>query len=470
MQLLYKKILEVQVWHDYYLWWEVLDEESDMAKAIDVNSAGDETPFETITKILEDDLAEEEALEAALQEIVWATVEEVPGEEPGDDPINIYTVYRWPEQYTILNDLDFVPTPQCTNLMRDQQIIFRKTPLGFVLLAKAKEVEPITDPPSFYTTAFIDDALKFDFFVIVKNPYFFNFTNLRLVSKEKPFYHFTNKNRTVTDTDQLFLTSAHSEATVGVTTDLYLGDIVDQGDQLFEINKNVISPATFAAADGTLIWHDDTRYVSHDDCLPWQFPNYEYRNTSNSHPGEVVTFTLRDIDGASIELGKIANTTNNQARYQAPSDAGQALFHTINLADIPSGKYTMEVQRISGTETSTFFLLNPLLRSDAFGMIELFPYATDFEFVQELNNESVIDAKLYQIRFKNRSTVWQYFNKDGSEETDPGDEQRLPLTNKLSEFKVSTDVLPDPDISIIYPVKDTAGNIEKIYSKTYLNQ
>ena len=39
-------------------------------------------------------------------------------------------------QYKLLNDLDIVPTPSTTQLLRNHKLIFKKTATGFVVLAQ----------------------------------------------------------------------------------------------------------------------------------------------------------------------------------------------------------------------------------------------------------------------------------------------------------------------------------------------
>lgn len=451
MQIVYKKILEVAVWHDYYLRSEILID-GPIVDAINANSAGTETPFETIVKIIDNDLVADTLLDE-LKAIVWAT----------ENASNNLVVYRWPESYNILNDLDFIPTPECSALMQNQKIVFRKTPIGFTLLVKV--APSIVDPQKFQTFTFLAQDAKFSFFILSRNPFFSNFTNIRLTGTNNGLYHFHNRARVPLLTNRFYLTNPHPIVADG-TTGFQLGDILENNTLLYEI----IEPDAFDLSVDLNIGENTTRYATAEDRLPWQFPNFQYADTNNTNPGEIVHFSLFDIDGNTVELGMIPGTGLPQSRYQAPFNSSQPLFHSINLSEIPPGKYTLQISRVGGNETQEFYLLDPLIRADAFGMIELWANDATAGFIDYQGNESILAPKDFQIRFKNRSTVWQYFDKANAELTDPNNEVILPLTQQLSNFKLSTDVLPDPGVSIVYPERDNNGTIRKIYSKTYLNQ
>lgn len=400
MNIAYKKIAEVEVWHDYY-----------MAK--DVND-----------------------------------VDYLLG------------------SYSILDDLDFMPTQKCAELLRDKKIVFKKSPKGFQLFARS--VSSTLVPGKNQTYILIDPTVVFDFFVVVKNPYFYNFTNIRLTDKGNLF-RFTNSQKSAVD-DTVPLTLPHPTVGNSFAVNMPFGDIIENGGKLYELKSNVTSGNAFTANDYIEISDNQRQYVSAQDALTWQMPRYEYADASNPHPGELVRFALTDDLGNLVELGDNAGTGLPQAKYRAPLDVNEALFHIIDLSKIGQGKYTLTVSRTSGNTSETFYLLDRMVEPNAFGKIELIAGDNTSGMVDSQNGESIITPKKYTIRFKNRTTIRQYFKKDGTEETDPNDDKFHPLTQQPGNFQIGGNVLPDPGVSMIYLKKDNAGKTEKIYSKTYLNQ
>lgn len=454
MSLIYKKIAEVQVGNDYYYFDEVI-EAGDIFDAIDNNASPGETAMETIAKIINDTLADAEIIEQ-LQTIKYAYRNQ-------DDQI---ILFRLSPLYNILDDIDFIPTPNCLEEIKNRKIIFKKTPLGFILLAKAEQVSG----NQYRTFVPFESELKLDFLVTVKNSFFFNFTNIPM-SKKSNLFFFSNHGNASED---FYLTTPHAEVT-SFSTEMKIGEILLNTNVLYELKEKITSAGSFDVAKVFQIGDEASRYVTNQDALLWEKGRYHYRNENNTHPGEKVTFVLTNlITGRVFNLGKITNTNRSQAEYITPIDASESLSHYIDLSNIPSGKYNMEITRQSGTENIQFYWFDPSIEPNTFGIIELYPKDIHTGFFEDnTTDDYIISPKIYQIRFKNRTTLWQYFDKKGRPIINDGDEDFRALKQQPSAYKLTLDgtetVVPDPDISIIYPQKDEDGVLEKIYSKTYLN-
>lgn len=90
--------------------------------------------------------------------------------------------------YSILNDLSIVPTPSTLRSMADYRIRFRENPLGFFLWLQAEEAG----------TAFIPfvpfaEPLLLTFHLKIKNPFFWNFTNIPFDNLGTNLYYFSNR-------------------------------------------------------------------------------------------------------------------------------------------------------------------------------------------------------------------------------------------------------------------------------------
>jgi len=405
MSLVYKKIAEVQLWHDYYLAKDASDME------------------------------------------------------------------YWLDSYNILNDIDFIPTPACQEALKNNKIVFKKTSTGFQLFARV--VPSNVNPSLSKSFIFLDDQTKFDFFIEIKHPYFFNFTNIRFTDQNKIFY-FSNKGKAALPSGDYFLTVPHPNV-ASFSIGMQVGDIVENGGNLHELNKNISVVTPFNNTDAFEIGDNQRRYTTTQDALKWQGSRYKFNDQNNPTPGEIVQFSLIDENGNNVNLGKIPGTNQKQSEYRAPLDGTKPLNHIINLSEVKQGKYTMNVNRVSGVFSEDFYLLGRQVFPNAFGVITLTPTDVTSGFINNQNDESIIDENTYQIRFKNRTTLWQYFDKDKTPMITLGDEDFQPLQQQPTEYELPLSsggsiIAPDPDISIVYPETNVNGVVEKIYSKTYLNR
>jgi len=248
MNITYKKIADVEVWHDYYMAKDINDED--------------------------------------------------------------YLL----DNYSILKDLDFIPTRKCAQVLRNKKIIFKKSPKGFQLFAQA--IPSVVSSTEYQTFIFIEPTVKLDFLLVVKNPFFFNFTNINLNDKGKLF-HFSNVGK-IAASSIVPLTIPHPVVTNAFTINRPFGEIIKNGTKLYELKSNVNNGTAFAAADHIEISDDQRTYVSTQDACLWQQQRYEYIDDNNTHPGEWVQFILTDELGNSMDLGNNTSTGLPQAKYRAP--------------------------------------------------------------------------------------------------------------------------------------------------------
>lgn len=417
--------------------------------------------------------------------------------------------WTFPHNYSILDDLDFIPTLECRKSLTDLHLIFKKNSKGFHILAQS--IPSVITPGDSQTFININPDIKFQFFMVIKNPFFLNYSNLRLTGDDKYLYYFSNNLRPNGHPSGAFLSRPMLgyPSTISGETNYEVGDIVDNGSNLpnstlFEAKINIATPGgALAAGDNRFIpIVHNTQYVTAQDRLNWQDTTYRYRQP-NGNPGETFLFELINENGIAIPLGNVPNTDKKQGEFQATLDPTEDVQHVIDLSNFPLGRYTMSVTpSVSAASSKSFFLLNPMLQPKVFGIMEFYasPASADFQFVRHqnsgLNIESVIERKSYKLRFKNRTTIWKYFGRNKEEltfeENPPGTvvrsfRPRIGLTKQYGQEKFNAntvyelnipidsqdlDFVPDAQITRIYPQRDT-GNpllIDAIYSEIYLNQ
>lgn len=413
----------------------------------------------------------------------------------------------WTEGYDIRRDLEIVPTAECQRLLQDLKIVFKTTARGFILYARVQEFEQTApDPTLFYSFAFIEADSKFSFLLKPRNPYFSNYTNLRLTGDGPFLYYFNNRSDnllTDQEVDELpapiaFLSRPMPEPDPDFSN-FQLGDLVLRNDRVIEalttttaaaptVSEESDYPDCSPAPDTDFDWHQldvrDARYVTVLDRLPRRGPTFTYtRANAADIAGQLIRFELQNIDGHPVSLGNIPNTNTGQNRTYAPVDIAQPITHRIDLSRIPSGRYTLQVT--PGDPVGPFYWLNPIQYPDAFGVIELFATGSSgaFQFLDyaeaALPGESVLTPKTFEIRFKNRTTCWKYFDAQGVEANN-GDEPpvpirpRRPLSKKYTGYSLpDSDLqLPDAGVFLIHPKRDAsdADIISHIFSEIYLNE
>ncbi len=79
-------------------------------------------------------------------------------------------------------DFQFIPTPSTENMLQQYGLLFRSNPTGFTVFTK---IDPDQVTPT-VLTAIPADQKHFSFLMILKNPYFFNFTRFTDHPSELP--------------------------------------------------------------------------------------------------------------------------------------------------------------------------------------------------------------------------------------------------------------------------------------------
>lgn len=380
----------------------------------------------------------------------------------------------WPSNYNILYDIEIIPTVECARLLNDHQIVFKPGPRGFSLYIRVTKSD-LSDN-EFRTFIYLSSDVKLTFLIRIKNSFFSNYTNLRLTGEGNYLYYFSNLSDNVISNipfltkplmDFPFLPDGESK--------YQYGDMIRKGGKIREAKQLIEPTPPFKPNKWVTNDAGDATYLNIQDRITWQLPDFTYTRT-NENPGETMSFKLVDIFDNEIQLGNIPNTNVSQATYKAPDNASHPVHRKLNFNGIKPGKYTLKIARVSTEPDLNFYLLDPMLYRDIFGVIELFTDLPVQEFkclVYKENNttkESIIREKSYHIRFKNRLTRWKYIKPDGTEIL--VDEPRG-LNIHPSEYRHNGNeiILPDPDINLIDPVRSDTDQdlIENIFSEIYLN-
>ena len=387
----------------------------------------------------------------------------------------------WPEEYDIQQEMEFIPSPECQQVMKNHRLRFRTTPLGFEIWTQVEDsAQSVGDKQTFM---YLDPSVKLTFYIKIKNPSFVNYTNLRINGSDNVIYYFNNRTNNVhQNISFLSLPLPFFPTQYPGETQYLLGDVIRHSTTMWEAEENVTSagPPHINTSQWQQLFVQDARYVTPQDRLAIQGSAFTY-SRSNPTPGEIITFRLFDLLGNEQSLGNIPNTTQPQGSYQTSLN-GYDVYHTIDFSSLNPGHYRLQITGSVAEPDREFYLLDQIQNRDVFGVIELFAdISTDnyrlvehFTATPTLPVESVLRNQSYEIRFKNRVTFWRYLLQNGSPlmSGTQSVQPRRPLTKRYSQFTLGTRQLPDPSVDLIYPERNTSNPelVEAIFSEIYLNE
>jgi hypothetical protein len=388
-------------------------------------------------------------------------------------------IEKYSSDYSVATIFSIRPSPDTIRLLRDLQMIFRTTASGFVLLIKSQFIKSTN---VYISSVDFTADLCFTFIWTLKDPYFLNYTNQRVSENDKKIYYFSNRNGSTVGTVNYLNRPVPSFGTTYLNEPLYrLGDIVKEGGATFELIEKE-SPVTNFPANAAL-WQKintaEVNYVNPDDRLSLQGSRYVYARP-NTNPGEFITARLLDANNHEVPLGSVTGTGLLQNEYRTSRDGGDPVNFILDFSRLNPGFYTLEMKEMSGITRKSFYLMDPMLQNDLYGVSSFFVSGTalPFRFISEdpASKRWKLDdpPKKFTIRFRNRLTRWKYLNQDESLFNQPPAPR--PLTRSFSGYTVpgpagTTINLPDPEVSHIYPeLEGSTGLIKNIYSKIFLTK
>ncbi len=394
--------------------------------------------------------------------------------------------------FNIHNDLEIFPDNPTKKILQDYRLRMIKTSSGLIIVASATPIDPTDLSLGYKTKIAITEQIKFNFFIRIKNVFFSNFTNTRLITGENQFYYFNNLSENIatvdvdgTATDLCYLSQALPEypSLYPDETIYQLGDLfVDSGGVNYEAITNFTPPGLGPSPTDTnnANWEvigNTFQYISPLDLVDTNGSFFNYQ-ADNDNPGEVVTFSLQDVHSQAINFFDSPKTSRPVNPIQAPTNASDDIIHQLDLRFLKQGIYQINASHSLSAinQDFNFFLYDRLAYPGVFGTLEIFagdqvPSAYQFINNQIISGQPVseIQEKTYDLRFKNRMTLWQYQQADGSLLAISNNRPR-PLQKIPTAFTSDGDLLPDPNIYKIIPERNTVDTqlIDNIYSKTYI--
>lgn len=365
-----------------------------------------------------------------------------------------------PNSYDINDIFEIVPSPITVNLLDAYNLIFKATKTGFMLISEVDE-SPLG---KMHNQTFIrfDERVKLSFYLILKDPYFLNYTNLSLSnSPKKQLVYVNNLNSnslTFGEKNLCFLSKPIPEYQSDLILDM--GDLVVKDDLVFEVIDVPITEEPIPNPDPLqLNWEiaKKTQYITKNDLSSTQKWIFRFQGqNSPEKAGNTVRFKVKNIFGEVIELGmqNIPGEAIPIEKASYPKDPNEPLIHDLDLSRLPEGQYTITLED-DVIEDGSFYRIPPKVNDTLFGVIELYhlpPNLNDTD-PQLPEKNAFIDTgddpenplskpkgQTYHLHFKNRLTFWRYIFRNKSEVTET---RPRPLSKKITLLDQSKLKLPD---------------------------
>lgn len=431
MKILYKTLLDLELWHDFYLG------ESDLNELVyDINSISN---------------------------------------------------------YDISDFLELTPTLECSKILKSLRWAFRSKSGGGSIFASVDEIIPDVPDTDFKTVVSINRPYRLTFWLTARNQNFANLTNLPLDIGSNQFFYFSNLSNnkqeySIEDSSgdsatKIFLFLTESLQPYQAVSKYEFGQLVtDNNNETWEAINYQESAAAEQPDDDNWQKIGFSQYVSVLDRQTSQKLSRKLV-VPNIEPGDQLRFTLTDVNDRETFVHELTISANH------PS--GESFIYSLNFTGQPPGLYSYSYFRNGDLEEEErFVLINPINSQQALGLVEIVlnqeKVATPFSFLQSSDGQTLINPKTYIIRFRTRSTYWRYLYEKphGLENADlptnfelfdersyitkkPKELFRNPKSESLLKDR-NNHLLPVPNTARIRPEIDESKHVIKIFSDIYL--
>jgi hypothetical protein len=240
--------------------------------------------------------------------------------------------------------------------------------------------------------------LQLTFFLQLKNPVFFNYTNLPFSHPAGKVYYFTNRNATAVNGKNYLSLNVQAYSN---TRTYNPGDLALNGSGVvFKAIRTKESSNPVAFPDSNY-WQqvDNNRYVSERDALQWRpsLSTYTFETAAASANVQVRAYNQATGNYTTVVLTKIV------------AFAGDVPSFPLDLSPLPPGKYELTVNG----ERQMIYLNDELSRVKPFAVIDLFFEPTLPAANRLLDADNRLLSPVYTLFFLNRSTLWKYVLQSG---------------------------------------------------------
>lgn len=317
------------------------------------------------------------------------------------------------QMYDVADFLEIEPSEATKNHLREFKLIYKKTSLGFVIGIQVQE--EFKSEAKVYKPRFkLPDNLSLTFSVKVIEPYFLSMTNISMRSALPTIYYFTNKAK------KEFIEEEPNYKTLPLTVEAEkhqagmhheMGTLVKFGTELREALE-----FTDVSSSNLNLWEkvSDKRYVTNADrvLLPAIF-NYPIKKEQD------ITQLQVELEDQNANLIKSISKTSVNPLQNVLLNFEMVDETIENPIAISEGFYKLRIRQNGGPEIIYPVHLNDsLYNKNHLGIIDIRldeidpPFSlldTEGHLITRINKEGkFLPHPVFELRFKNRRTYWRY--------------------------------------------------------------
>jgi len=243
-----------------------------------------------------------------------------------------------------------------------------------------------------------EDGMQLTFFIQLKNPLFFNYTNLPFSYPSGKIYYFSNRNNNVVN-NKNFTSSKilpYNSATTYNPGDLS----VDVSGTVFQAIRSGDAGGAFDLSNADH-WAplDKNMYMSEDDAVQWMPLKSTYNFTT---PQSSVAIQVLGFNNATGDYTRVV-------LLESINFAGLVPSFTLDLTSLKPGKYRLKLNGV----TQNIYLNEELGSTKAFAVVEIFSETSLSAASQLLNAANILLSPVFSLYFLNRYTIWKFVLASG---------------------------------------------------------
>jgi len=406
-------------------------------------------------------------------------------------------------KYNIHSAINIHPTDRTSGLLRGLQLIMKPTSSGFTILSRMSDG---SDDQAFSD---LQSPTKLTFCIQQKNPMLLNFSALPLIPGETSIYHFSNLNKPaylhpcLSQRAPVFDGAAATEAAADGDPNTFAyfpGDLLTDSESaptaIYEAtrstNNDIITAADWRV-DSPAEPYDNATSYSEGAMVAFEDGGVQglyqsINDTTGNNPSDTSNWTkLRNLPLHYVTVAdklsvfprlfnytlsaaditatfEVNDADNNTLLTEEFTSHEQQLTHQVDMRRLPEGKYSIAITNNADASVlleAEFYLVDSLGSSaNAFGIIDIY-LGSDKGDYSVVDASNLITRRSFELRIKNRSTIWRYFNKDNEVVHESAFN---PLTKYgFLNIPFNGNNLPNPDELVIKPEPT------QYYSDIFLN-
>lgn len=359
------------------------------------------------------------------------------------------------KEYDVSDFISIEPTPSCAAIIRKNHFIFRTTPFGLIVGIRVRK-----EATKYFPEIVPDNDLRFTFNLHFNDGYFSNYTALPLSHAKGTLFYFSNLK---TNAPKKFPNVTQFAPQFVAGQKYSAGDMVSDNSnnptKIFIAKKlNANSPPHANWINDDLVAGKPLQYANQQDLLPYYTDCIRY-NTGQA--GLNLTVKIKNRWGDTITPEFIQLIENDK------------IVALVDIHFLPEDFYAIKLEDNAKPYSSEFSFYRLPPASDADALLDL-SFKSDESTYNMTDVDGSLRSPVYELRFKNRSTLWRYLGLKFTNlpESGPHPLTKAGIVEITIKDKDNNDVsdVPNPNIRMVKTEHPTNDNQHyDVVSEIFIN-